>query len=158
MKRVHENISDGLYVAENGYRDRMDILRSRLGLLSGTDKVLMTMYVQNGISFRHIASIRGVSETSVSRQVRKIAKRLTDGEYIRCLRNSEKLTPDQMAIAKDFFLTGLAMTRIAAKRSSSVHRVRRTLLEIRSLIGGATSQRDRLSVRFGSGKQDGGKP
>ena len=152
MKRVHENISDDLHVAEDGYRDQMDILRSRLGLLSGTDKVLMTMYVQNGISFRQIASIRGVSETSIARHVRKIAKRLTDGEYIRCLRNSEKLTPNQMAIAKDFFLTGLAMTRIAAKRCSSVHRVRRTLLEVRNLIGGAAGQTSQLRARIGSGR------
>jgi predicted DNA-binding protein YlxM (UPF0122 family) len=121
-------------------------------LLSGTDKVLMTMYIQNGISFRQIASIRGVSETSVARHVRKIAKRLTDGEYIRCLRNSEKLTPAQMAIAKDFFLTGLAMTRIAAKRCSSVHRVRRTLLEVSNLIGGVAGRTNQRRARIGSGR------
>lgn len=135
MKRIHENISDDAHQVESEHRDQMEILRSRLGLLSGTDRVLMTMYVRNGNSFRQIARVRGVSETSVARKVRKIARRLTDGEYIRCLRNSTKLTPDQMAIAKDFFLMGLAMSRIAVKRRSSVHRVRRALTEIRDLVG-----------------------
>ena len=140
MKRTHENISEQVRVVESGHRDQMEILRSRLGLLSGTDKVLMTMYVQNGNSFRQIARVGGISETSVARKVHKISKRLTDGEYIRCLRNSEKLTPDQMAIAKDFFLTGLAMSRIAVKRHSSVHRVRRALTEIRDLVSGAAER------------------
>ncbi len=134
MKRTHENISEQVRAVGSDHRDQMEILRSRLSLLSGADKVLMTMYVQNGNSFRQIARVRGVSETSVARRVHKIAKRLTDGQYISCLRNSAKLTPDQVAIAKDFFLTGLAMTRIAAKRCSSVHRVRRALMKIRDLV------------------------
>jgi len=140
MKRTHENISEHVRVVESGHRDQVEILRSRLALLSGMDRVLMTMYVENGNSFRQIARVRGVSETSVARKVHKIAKRLTNGEYIRCIRNSAKLTPDQMAIAKDFFLTGLAMSRIAAKRRSSVHRVRRALMEIRNLVGGAAKR------------------
>ncbi len=134
MKRTHENISDQVRAVGSDHRDQMEILRSRLSLLSGTDKVLMTMYVQNGNSFRQIARVRGVSETSVARRVHKIARRLTDGQYISCLRNRAKLTPNQMALAKDFFLTGLAMSQIAAKRSSSVHLVRSALKKIRDLV------------------------
>jgi len=121
----------------------MEMLRGRLGLLSGTDKVLMTMYVRNGISFRQIARVRGVSETSVARRLHKIARRLTDGQYIRCLRNKKRLTPEQMAIAKDFFLKGTAMSRIAARRSSSVHRVRGALRKIRDLIDDTAAQKTR---------------
>ena len=136
MKRTHENISEQVRVVESGHRDQMDILRSRLALLSGTDRVLMTMYVQNGNSFRQIARVGGVSETSVARKVHKIARRLTDGQYIRCLRHSGRLTPSQMAIARDFFLRGLAMSRIAAKRDSSVHRVRKALRDIQRVVDG----------------------
>ncbi len=144
MKRTHENVSEQVRAVRSEHRDQMEILRSRLGLLSGADKVLMTMYVQNGNSFRQIARVRGVSETSVARRVHKIARRLTDGQYISCLRNRAKLTPDQMAIAKDFFLTGLAMSRIAAKRSLSVHLVRKTLRKIRDLVDGAAQQANAL--------------
>ena len=143
MKRTHENIPDQVRVLDRSHRDRMEMLRSRLCLLSGADKVLMTMYVQNGISFRQIARVRGVSETSVARRLHKIARRLADGQYIRCLRNKKRLTPEQMAIAKDFFLKGTAMSRIAARRSSSVHRVRGALRKIRDLIDDTAAQKTR---------------
>jgi hypothetical protein len=38
-----------------------------------------------------------------------------------------------LAIAKDFFVLGLPMSKIADKRCSSVHRVRKALLDIREL-------------------------
>ncbi len=134
MKRVHENIA-GQTTGEKGrHRGRIELLRSRLNLLSGTDKLLMTMYIEHGNSIRQIARIRGVSETSIARRIRAISKRLTDGPYIECLRNRNKLTRRQLAIAKDYYLMGLSMRQIAAKRRWSYYRVRDTLIEIRSIV------------------------
>ena len=140
MKRTHENIAAETPDLKGRHRERTDVLRSRLHILSGTDKVLMTMYVENGNSCRQIARIAGVSETTVIRRIDAIVKRLMDGDYIRCLKSSRKLTADQMAIAKDFFVMGLPMSKIAGKRCSSVHRVRKALLEIRSLVGAESCQ------------------
>jgi transposase len=94
----------------------------------------MTMYVEHGNSFRQIARIRGVSETSVARRIRAITKRLTDGPYIDCLRNRDKMTGRQLAVAKDYYLMGLSMRQIAAKRRRSYYRVRDALIEIRSIV------------------------
>ncbi len=110
------------------------MLRSRLNLLSGTDKLLMIMYVEHGNSIRQIARIRGVSETSVARKIRAITKRLTDGPYIDCLRNRNKLTGRQLAVAKDYYLMGLSMRQIAAKRCRSYYRVRDTINEIQNIV------------------------
>ena len=110
------------------------MLRSRLNLLSGTDKLLMTMYIEHGNSIRQIARIRGVSETSIARRIRAITKRLTDGPYIDCLRKRDKLTSRQLAIAKDYYLMGLSMRQIAAKRRRSYYRVRDTINEIQSIV------------------------
>ena len=110
------------------------MIRSRLNLLSGTDKLLMTMYIEHGNSIRQIARIRGVSETRVARRIRAITKRLTDGPYIDCLRNRDKLTGRQLAVAKDYYLMGLSMRRIAAKRRWSYYRVREALNEIQSIM------------------------
>jgi hypothetical protein len=137
MKRTHANISTETASVKNRLRGRTDLLRSRLHILSGTDKVLITMYVVNGNSCRQIARIRGVSETTISRRIRAIAERLMDGQYVRCLRSRQRLTADQMAIAKEFFLLGLPMSQIAEKRRSSIHRVRKALLEIRDLVRAA---------------------
>lgn len=147
MKRTHENISAERLDQKGHHRGRTDVLRSRLHILSGTDKVLMTMYVENGNSCRQIARIAGLNETTVSRRIDAIVKRLMDGEYIRCLKSCRKLTADQMAIAKDFFVMGLPMSKIADKRCSSVHRVRKALLEIRSLVGQTETRDEKRGAR-----------
>ena len=134
MKRVHENIGERTNNTKGRHRGGIELLSSRLNLLNGTDKLLMTMYVKHGNSIRQIARIRGVSETSVARRIRAITKRLTDGPYIHCLRNRDKLTSPQLAIAKDYYLMGLSMRQIAAKRHRSYYRVREALIEIRSIL------------------------
>jgi predicted DNA-binding protein YlxM (UPF0122 family) len=134
MKRVHENIAEQTNNVKGRHRGGIELLRSRLNLLSGTDKVLMTMYIEHGNSIRQIARIRGVNETSVARKIRAITKRLTDGPYIVCLRNRDKLTDRQLAIAKDYYLMGLSMRQIAVKRCRSYYRVRDTINEIQNIV------------------------
>lgn len=134
MKRIHGNIAKQTSNVKGRHRGGIELLRSRLNLLSGTDKLLMTMYIEHGNSIRQIARIRGVSETSVARKIRAITKRLTDGPYIDCLRNRNKLTGRQLAIAKDYYLMGLSMRQIAAKRCRSYYRVRDTINEIQNIV------------------------
>ena len=134
MKRVHENIGEQTDNVKDLHRDGIELLRSRLNLLAGTDKLLMTMYIEHAVSIRQIARIRGVSEASVARRIRAITKRLTDGPYIDCLRNRDKLNGRQLAVAKDYYLMGLSMRQIAAKRRRSYYRVREALNEIRNIV------------------------
>ncbi|MHC4424656.1 MAG: AsnC family protein [Planctomycetota bacterium] len=134
MKRIHANVSEETHDVKSRHRDQIDLLRSRLNLLSGKDRVLMTMYVENGNSFRQIARLLGVSETSIARRIHTMTKRLMDGEYIVCLRNRGKFTKRQMDVAKDYFLMGLSMRKIAEQRCWSVYRVRQTVMKIRSVM------------------------
>ena len=134
MNKVNVNISKQALEIRDLHRGQMERLQSRLGLLSGKDKVLMTMYIVNGNSFRQIARLRGVSETSIARRIHQISERLTEGEYLRCVRNRDKLNRRQMVIARDYFLTGLSIKGIADKRSLSMYAVRKELYKIRNLI------------------------
>jgi predicted DNA-binding protein YlxM (UPF0122 family) len=134
MKRIHENIAEHIINVKDLRRDQIELLRSRLSLLSGTDKLLMTMYIRNGNSIRQIARIRGATETSIARRIRAVSKRLADGPYIECLRCRDRLTSQQLSIAKDYYLMGLSMRRIAAKRCWSYYRVRDTIIAIRSIL------------------------
>ena len=134
MKKIHVNISQTTLEAEKRRRDELDLLRSRLHLLNGKDKVLMTMYLENGSSFRQIARLTGVSDTSIARRINRLTKRLIDGQYIVCLRNRDKFTRDQMTIAKDYFLMGLSMKEIAVKRRWSRYHVRETIIKIKSIL------------------------
>ncbi len=119
---------------KNEYRDRIDLLRSRVNLLTGKDKLLMTMYLENGNSFRQMARLAGTNEASIARRIHKVTKRLIDGEYITCLRSRDKFTEIEMAIAKDYFLLGLSIRKIAGKRHRTYYRVRETLKKIQRLV------------------------
>ena len=134
MEKVHKNIPQSTLTAKNACRDRIDLLRSRVSLLAGKDKVLMTMYLENGNSFRQMARLVGVNEASIARRIHKVTKRLIDGEYITCLRNRNKFTGIELDIAKDYFLLGLSMKKIAKKRNSTYYHVRETLKKIQRLV------------------------
>jgi len=134
MEEINPNIPQKTVEAKNRYRDRVDLLRSRLNMLNGKDKVLMTMYLENGNSFRQMARLIGVSETSIARRIHKLTKRLIDGEYITCLWNCNKFNQHQMAIAKDYFWTGLSIRKIAAKRHWTFYHVRKTLKEVKHFL------------------------
>ncbi len=134
MKKIHKNISQKTLEAKNQYRDEIDLLRGRLNLLNGKDKVLMTMYLENGNSFRQIARLTGISDTSIARRINGLTKRLLDSQYIVCLRNRDKFTREQMTIAKDYFLTGLSIRKIALKRHRSFYHVRETMKKIQNIL------------------------
>jgi len=134
MEKIHTNISKKTLEAKDWYRDEIDLLHGRLDLLKGKDKVLMTMYLENDNSFRQIAQLIGISETSIARRIRGLTKRLADGQYITCLRNRNKFTEFQINIAKDYFLFGLSIRTIANIRRCSFYRIRKTIKEIKSII------------------------
>ncbi len=112
MKKIHANIPQSTLTAKNACRDRIDLLRSRASLLTGKDKLLITMYLENGNSFRQMAQLTGVNEACIARRIRKVTKRLIDSEYITCLQNRDKFTETEMDIAKDYFLLGLSIKKI----------------------------------------------
>lgn len=133
MKAIHANVSQHTLPAENACRDKIDLLRSRMSLLTGKDRLLLTMYLDKGNSFRQIARLAGVSDTIIARRIRKLIKRLTDTQYITCLRNRNRFSEAELAIAKDRFLTGLSIEKIAQKHQLTHYRVHRTLEHIREI-------------------------
>ena len=134
MKYIHENITQVSKEGKRQCRDSVELLRKRLSLLDGRDKVLMTMYLENGNSFRQIARLTGSNTASVARRVHKLTERLIDGEYITCLRNRDRFTQTEMEIAKDYFLMGSSIRKIAARQSCSYYFVRQSLKKIQRLV------------------------
>lgn len=147
MKKINANTPQSALAGKNAYRDRIDLLRSRVGLLSGRDKLLMTMYLNNGNSFRQMARLAGVNEATIARRIHRIIKRLIEGEYIACLRNRDRFKKTELAVAKDYFLLGLSQKKIAEKCSCNVYQIRKILRKIQELVAttGAedSSRRDR---------------
>jgi hypothetical protein len=140
MKEIHANITRKTLEAKNECRDRIDLLRSRIHLLAGRDRLLMTMYLEKGNSIRQIARVAGVVDTVIARRIRKLTKRLLDGEYITCLRNQSKFTKTELAIAKDYFLVGFSIKTVAAKHRVTYYCARETVRKIRRLIAAIQQQ------------------
>jgi len=134
MQGIHTNSPETVSTIKNVYRDRIDLLRRRISLLTGKDKLLMTMHLENGNTFRQLARLAGVNESNIARRIHRIMKRLLDGEYITCVRNRDKFTRTELAIAKDCFLLGLSQRKIAAKRKYSIHQVCKILKQIQEFL------------------------
>ena len=140
MNEIHEGCLEAELKAKGRYRDRVDLLRSRLCMLSGEDKLLMKMYWENGISLRQISRLAGISWVKIARRIHKLTERLMDGKYITCLRNRSRFTKREMDIAKDYFLLGISMKKIARKNRWSYYRVRKTILKIQRLLEPVSSE------------------
>jgi DNA invertase Pin-like site-specific DNA recombinase len=130
MRSVHENVSQEALTATKDCRARMELVRLRADLLRGKDRLLMTMHLENGNTVRQIAELLEVSEASISRRINGLIRRLTEGQYIRCLRYRDKFTKAQLSLAKEHFLFGVTQRKIASRRRCSVHQIRRRLEKI----------------------------
>lgn len=115
-------------------RDSIDLLCSRIGLLAGMDKVLMTMRLKNGTSFRQIGRLTGISAQNIGRKINKLTRHLLESEYLTCLRNRDVFTDREMDIARDYFLRDLSVRQIAIRRRSSIYTVRKTVKKIERLV------------------------
>jgi predicted DNA-binding protein YlxM (UPF0122 family) len=133
MRRIPANISEEQ--DQRGFdRDSVDLVRQRLGLLSGKDKILMSMYYVDGCSFSRIAGLLEVNQCSLSRRIRKVTKMLLSGQYIRCLRNRRFFGSSELRIAKDYYVDGKAIGQIAAQRNSSYYEIGRTIERIEAIL------------------------
>lgn len=130
---IHGNMSANLPNGRAFCREQIDVLRRRVELLRGRDRLMMIMYLDNGISFRQMGRLMGLNETSIARRVHKLAHRLLEGQYVTCIKNRDKLTRMEMLVATDCFVRGISQKDVAEKRKCSQYRVRRILRKVREL-------------------------
>jgi predicted DNA-binding protein YlxM (UPF0122 family) len=140
MKISKANLSEAGLKEDSESRDRVNLIRQRLSILSGEDKVLMTMYWENGNSLRQISKLAGVSRATIARRISKLTERLVEGQFIDCLRYRNKFTHSEMTIAKDYFLLSLSMKKIADKRHLSFYHVRKSLEKIQQLLATVSTE------------------
>ncbi len=114
------------------YADEVELLRSRAELLSGKNRVIMEMYIGNNNTCGQIAALCGLSESAVYKRIKKLKKRLLHGEYLSCLRNRKKFGEFGLKIARDYFIEGLSIEKVARKRKTTIYRVRKTIRLARS--------------------------
>ena len=119
--------------SQDDFKDRIELLRSRAGLLTGKDRALMKIYLENSGTFRQMARLASVNEANIARRIHKLIRRLLDGQYITCLRNRDKFTQEQIEMARDYFVDGLSMRDIADRHETTYYEVRKTMKKIQRL-------------------------
>jgi len=130
-------------LAEDGeQRRRCDIIRGRLELLTGRDMIMMTMYYENGFSYRQIAALAKMSETMVKRRLEILSERLIDGDYIKFIRTQGRFSKEEMVIARDYFLLGFGLRKLARRHKYTYYSIRKVINAIRSKVK-ASNTRER---------------
>lgn len=121
--------------------ETIDRIRRRRTWLTGQDRLLIEMVYIRGSTCRQIAALTNMTPSSVSRRIRKLTERLLDRRYPICLRHRERLSPVQLAIARDRFIAGLSRKAIARRYKCSLYRVDRHLKRLNELIHTHTTER-----------------
>ena len=134
MQSIHANIPVETLKLKNDYRERVELLTRRICLLTGTDRILMTMYLVNGNTFYQMAKLSGISQSAIARRIHKVTKKLIDGEYIICLRNRDKFNENELKIAKDYFLIGKSIKQIAAKYKITYYKAHKIIKKLRNFV------------------------
>jgi predicted DNA-binding protein YlxM (UPF0122 family) len=126
-KHIKQDIPQELLEGGSQAKEEIEALRRRVRLLSGKDKVMMTMYIDYGANYRQLARLMGISETSAARRIKRLTRRLADERYVACVQNRNKLTRLQLRIAREYLAHGLPMTKIASKYNLSYYVVRKNI-------------------------------
>lgn len=123
--------------------EEVELVRRRAEILNPSDRSLLVLYLEHGGRLADIARVAGVSEGVISRRVRRLRRCLVEGRYIACLRKRDRLTPGQLALARDYFVDGLGISGISTKRGLTTYRVRKVIrmLEQISAQGPAVNRR-----------------
>jgi predicted DNA-binding protein YlxM (UPF0122 family) len=114
-------------------RETMELLRSRIDLLTGTDRTLIMMYLEHGNSVRQIAELAGLQTSTVARRIHRIVERLHDETFLLCLNQRDSFSELELAIVKDYFVLGLSASRISSNRNVSYYRARAAIRKARQL-------------------------
>jgi hypothetical protein len=134
MEQFHEQIPTTDLRTKNDYRRQVELLRRRVHLLRGTDRLLMTMYLENNNSYTQMAKLIGIDPVNVSRRIRKITTKLISGHYIKCLKKRQQLTSFELALAKEHFLIGMSLKKIAQKENISYYKTQQIIRKIKNII------------------------
>ncbi|HEV58379.1 MAG TPA: hypothetical protein ENN87_12940 [Phycisphaerales bacterium] len=129
----------------------VELVRRRAEVLNPSDRSLLVLYLEQGGRLADIARVAGVSEGVISRRIRRLRRSLTEGRYMACLRRRDRLTPAQLALARDYFLEGLGIGRISAKRGLTTYRVRQVIRTLERIAGEELGQ-DGSSGRTARGR------
>jgi len=135
VKVYHDNVGVESGDIRRCRRDMIEVLRRRVGLLRGKERLMMKMYLENGNTVSQLARLAGVNQSSMYRRIRRLKKRLIHGEYIKCVRMRWKFSKIEMDVAREHFLEGRTYKEIAERHGCTSYRINKIVRTIRGRLG-----------------------
>jgi DNA-directed RNA polymerase specialized sigma subunit len=126
-------------------RNAVESLCEKAEHLAEPDRTLVRMYLNHENSFRQMAQLLGVSEATVARRVKKIISRISNRHIEDVLAQSCTLSRRQKKIARDYFLRGLNVKKIAHKYKMTYYNTRRTINLLRKL---SRKHKHKTTIRY----------
>jgi hypothetical protein len=114
-------------------REVAEVLRSRLNLLGGEDRVLLKMHLDARSSFDEIAKLTGLNRSSICRRIHRMIGRLYDQTYVRCAAARDRFSAPELRVVRDHFVRGMSLQRICREHSLCYYRVRIIVARARRL-------------------------
>ncbi|MFC1780934.1 hypothetical protein ACFLZ8_01540 [Planctomycetota bacterium] len=134
MNTLHKNITEDSRIKNSINRGHIELLRRRLYLLDGKDKILMRLYLEHDASVRMLSVVFDESAQTINRRIERLSKTLTGREFRTFSQNAHKFSRCQKILARDYYLMRLALRQIARKRRWSYYRTRKLFDEIQAII------------------------
>jgi predicted DNA-binding protein YlxM (UPF0122 family) len=104
----------------------------RIDLLADQEKALVRLFM-NSQKFRIMAKSAAVSEATIARRLKKIARLISSDNFITALTETNNLSTEEMGIIKDYFVNGLTMTDITKNKNLSRYKVKKIINQMRNL-------------------------
>jgi DNA-directed RNA polymerase specialized sigma subunit len=109
---------------------QLDTLKARCQLLSGMDRVLMELFLQGQCKYADLAILMGISESALSRRVRRLIG-ILGGRYSICLCRYRQLSHLEWKVARLAFLDGWTLQQIAGHTGMSLYRIRQVTQKLK---------------------------
>ena len=119
-------------ITKNELLNLFEKLVGRIDLLADQQKAFVRLFM-NGQKFRTMAKSAAVSEATIARRLKKIARLISGNDFITALTKTNDLSTDQIEIIRDHFINGTTIKAITNKTGLSRYKVNKIINQMRNL-------------------------
>jgi DNA invertase Pin-like site-specific DNA recombinase len=104
----------------------------RIDLLAEKEKAIVRLFMSSQ-KFTTLAKSAAVSEASIARRLKKIARLISRDDFITALTENNSLPIEEMRIIKDYFVNGTTIKAIIKKTGLSRYKIKKIINQMRNL-------------------------
>lgn len=119
-------------ITKNELLNLFEKLTGRIDLLADQQKAFVRLFM-NGQKFRTMAKSAAVSEATIARRLKKIARLISSDDFITALTKTNDLSTEEMEIIKGHFVKGLSIKTIRKNTGLSRYKIKKIIMQMRNL-------------------------